>query len=54
VLLATHTSYGPEGISVLAIGFRGRIVGGGPRPADDVAEVRWISAAEVDGTDFAS
>lgn len=52
VLLATHT-YGPEGVWVLAMGFRARIVDGEPRPADDVAEVRWISAGEVDGLDFA-
>ena len=52
VLLATHT-YGPEGNWVLAIGLRARIVEGEPRPADDVAEVRWISIGEVDGTDFA-
>jgi ADP-ribose pyrophosphatase YjhB (NUDIX family) len=52
VLLATHT-YGFEGNGVLAIGLRTRIVEGEPRPADDVAEVRWISIGEVDGTDFA-
>lgn len=52
VLLATHT-YGPEGIWVLAMGFRASIVGGEPSPADDVAELRWVSAAEVDGLDFA-
>ena len=52
VLLATHT-YGPEGVWVLAIGFRARIVAGEPRPADDVAEVRWISAEQVYETDFA-
>ena len=38
VLPAAHTC-GPEAW-VLAIGFRARIVGGEPRPADDVAEVR--------------
>ena len=52
VLLATHT-YGLEGNWVLAIGLRAHIVEGEPRPADDVAEVRWISIGEVDGTDFA-
>lgn len=52
VLLAPHT-YGPEGVWVLAIGFRARIVGGEPRPADDVAGIRWISADEVDAADFA-
>ena len=52
VLLAPHT-YGPEGTWVLAIGFRARIVGGEPRPADDVAGIRWILPEEVDGADFA-
>ena len=52
VLLATHT-YGPDGIWVLAMGFRARIVEGEPRPADDVAEIRWISAEEIDDTGFA-
>ena len=52
VLLAPHT-YGPEGNWVLAIGFRARIVGGTPEPADDVAEIRWVGAEEVDGVDFA-
>ncbi len=52
VLLAPHT-YGPEGVWALAIGFRARISRGVPKPADDVAEARWIGAGEVDGVDFA-
>jgi ADP-ribose pyrophosphatase YjhB (NUDIX family) len=52
VLLATHT-YGPDGVWVLAIGFRVKIAGGDLEPADDVAEVRWISAKEIDYIDFA-
>lgn len=52
VLLAPHT-YGPEGVWALAIGFRARISQGVPKPADDVAEARWIGAEEVDGVDFA-
>ncbi len=52
ILLAPHT-YGPEGVWVLALGFRARIVGGEPHPADDVAGVRWVSSEEVDGADFA-
>jgi 8-oxo-dGTP diphosphatase len=51
-LLATHT-YGPGGAWVLAMGFRARILEGEPRPADDVAELRWVSTEEVDGLDFA-
>lgn len=51
VLLATHT-YGEEGNWVLAIGFKVRITGE-PHPADDVAELRWIPAGEVDELDFA-
>ena len=52
ILLAPHT-YGPEGVWVLAIGFRARIVGGKPRPADDVADIRWLTADEIDQADFA-
>ena len=52
VPLATHT-YGPEGVWVLATGFRARIAAGEPPPADDVAEIRWISLEQVDETDFA-
>ncbi len=52
VSLAIHT-YGEDGIYVLAIGYRARIVNGEPEPADDVAELRWIPADEVDSLDFA-
>lgn len=52
ILLAPHT-YGPEGVWVLAIGFKARIAGGEPHPADDVADIRWLSADEVDQADFA-
>ena len=43
MLLAVHT-YGADGEYVLAIGFRVRIVSGEPSPADDVAEIRWVTA----------
>jgi ADP-ribose pyrophosphatase YjhB (NUDIX family) len=52
ILLATHT-YGANGGYVLAIGFRARITGGEIRPTDDVAEIRWVSAEELDSLDFA-
>lgn len=52
VLHAVHT-YGEDGIYVLAIGFRARIVDGEPSPADDVAELRWVSEEELDTLDFA-
>ena len=52
MLLAIHT-YGANGEYVLAIGFRVRIVSGEPSPADDVAQIRWVSADEVEGLDFA-
>jgi 8-oxo-dGTP diphosphatase len=52
ILIATHT-YGADGAYVLAIGFRARIVSGEVRPTDDVAEVRWVSAEELDSLDFA-
>jgi NADH pyrophosphatase NudC (nudix superfamily) len=52
ILMATHT-YGADGAYVLAIGFRARIVSGEVRPTDAVAEVRWVSAEELDSLDFA-
>jgi ADP-ribose pyrophosphatase YjhB (NUDIX family) len=52
ILLATHR-YGPEGGYVLAIGFRASIGRQEPSPTDDVAEVRWVSAEELDSLDFA-
>ena len=52
ILLATHT-YGHDGNWVLAISFLARLVEGEPSPADDVAEMRWVSAEEVDDLDFA-
>jgi ADP-ribose pyrophosphatase YjhB (NUDIX family) len=52
VLLATHT-YGADGGYVLAIGFKASIIGGEPRPTDDVAEMKWVSAEELDELDFA-
>lgn len=52
VLLAPHT-YGPDGVWVLAIGFRASIISGTPDPSDDVARVRWVSADELDSADFA-
>ena len=52
ILLAIHT-YGADGEYVLAIGFRARIVEGEPQPSDDVAEIKWVSADELDDVDFA-
>ncbi len=52
VLFAPHT-YGPEGVWVLAIGFRATIVAGEPTPTDDVAGIRWVSAEDLDAADFA-
>lgn len=54
VVMATHT-YGPDGKYVLALGFAARLAEGSsePKPADDVAEARWVSAEELDALDFA-
>ena len=50
----TPHRYGEEGVWLLALGFRARLVGDRrPRPADDVASVRWVDEAELDGVDFA-
>jgi NAD+ diphosphatase len=50
---ASPHTYGDEGDWVLALGFKARLVRGEPAPADDVAAVRWIVAAEVDDLDWA-
>lgn len=45
--------YGPEGDTVLSIGFKARWIGGNPEPADDVAAIHWLSDEDLDGADFA-
>lgn len=45
--------YGDEGDYVLAIGFLARLVSGEPSPADDVADIKWVSLDELDDIDFA-
>ncbi|MGH2757691.1 MAG: NUDIX domain-containing protein [Actinomycetota bacterium] len=45
--------YGDDGDYVLALGFKARYIGGDPTPADDVADVLWVTAGELDAIDFA-
>lgn len=45
--------YGEDGDWVLAMGFIVRSSSGEPLPADDVEEIRWITANEVEEVDFA-
>lgn len=52
VMFAPHT-YGDDGVHALAIGFRARIISGEPHPTDDVADIRRVSADEIDSLDFA-
>lgn len=54
-LLTEVHRYGPEGDFVLAMGFAARLAASesSPEPADDVAEVRWVEDADLDGLDFA-
>ena len=52
LIMAVH-NYGEGGPFVLALGFAARLVEGVPKPADDVASFRWITADELDGLDFA-
>lgn len=53
VLQMVPHRYGPEGDMVLAIGFKGRWIGGDPRAADDVAAIEWLSLEDLDQADFA-
>jgi 8-oxo-dGTP diphosphatase len=52
LLMAPHV-YAHEHDYNLALGFRARWVSGDPSPADDVAEVRWVTRDEVETLDFA-
>lgn len=52
VSMVPHT-YGDEGDVVLALGFKARWVAGEPTPADDVAEIRWLTQDELQTADFA-
>lgn len=52
VQMVAHT-YGDDGDYVLAMGFFARHASGDPRPADDVAEMRWVTRDEIEGMSFA-
>lgn len=45
--------YGSEGDIVMSIGMKARWVSGEIVPADDVADVAWLSVDDLDSTDFA-
>ena len=50
--MAPHV-YAHEGDYNLALGFRARWVSGDPSPADDVADLRWVTRDEVETLEFA-
>ena len=52
VVFAPHR-YGAGGNWTLALGFVTRLVSGEPTPADDVAELLWVTRAQLDELDFA-
>ncbi|MFN2588602.1 MAG: NUDIX domain-containing protein [Actinomycetota bacterium] len=52
VQMATHP-YAHEDDYNLALGFRARWTSGDVAPADDVADVRWVSPGEVEELDWA-
>lgn len=52
LLMAPH-EYAHEGDYNLALGFSARWVSGDPSPADDVADLRWVSRDEVETLEFA-
>lgn len=52
VQMIPHT-YGREDEWVLALGFVGRAPTGEAAPADDVSEVRWVTAEDLGGLDWA-
>ncbi len=46
-------AYGDDGEWVLSAGFKVRWIGGELSPADDVADVRWLTEDQIDSGDFA-
>ncbi|MGH2754779.1 MAG: NUDIX domain-containing protein [Actinomycetota bacterium] len=50
--MAPHL-YGEDGDAVLSLGFKARWVSGDPSPADDVADILWLTDDELDDADFA-
>lgn len=53
LIQAVPHRYGDEGDWTLAIGFIAARSSGDPQPADDVEEVRWVTADELASVDFA-
>ncbi len=45
--------YGDEDDWVLSFGFIARLARGEPQPADDVADIKWVTAEEAEQLDFA-
>lgn len=45
--------YGEEGDVVMSIGFKARWISGDIQAADDVADVKWLTAEELGDVDFA-
>lgn len=53
LIQAVPHRYGDDGDWTLAIGFIARHSAGEPVAADDVEEIRWVTADDLDGLDFA-
>ena len=53
IISAAPHEYGEQGDWTLALGFKARLIGGEPVPADDVASVRWVEESELDQIDWA-
>lgn len=45
--------YGEDGDWLISMGFRARLVGGEPRPNDDVEAVHWVTLNQIEGLDWA-
>jgi 8-oxo-dGTP diphosphatase len=45
--------YGEDGDWLLSMGFVARLNSGEPSPTDDVAEIKWITADDIDGLEWA-
>jgi ADP-ribose pyrophosphatase YjhB (NUDIX family) len=50
---AVAHQYGDEGDWLVSMGFTARLASGEPRPADDVAEVKWIGGDDIEALEWA-
>jgi ADP-ribose pyrophosphatase YjhB (NUDIX family) len=53
IVQAVAHRYGPNGEWLVSLGYKVRMSSGEPQPNDDVAEIRWVTLAELDDLHWA-